>query len=103
MISSLTPEIATLLILCTASILGIYPIKKLIDVKEARHELRHGSPGFLRTISGWTIIVVWLVTTWFLATITGDWWATGDLEGALQRSGRRLELVLRILAALSND
>lgn len=103
MTASLAPEIATLLLICIATALGAYPIKKLIDVKEAKHELKHGSAGFIRAISGWTIIAIWLCATWFFATITGDWWATGDLAGAIQRSGRRLELILHILAALSDD
>lgn len=100
---SVGPAVATLLLVGFATCVGTYPIKKFIQIQEAKHELKRGSPGFFRTLSGWTIIVFWLVATWFLATITGDWWATGDLDGALARSGRRLELLLRILAALADD
>ncbi|MEM8791576.1 MAG: hypothetical protein AAGE80_08150 [Pseudomonadota bacterium] len=103
MFNSLGPIVSTLLLIGVATGLGAYPIKKLIQVQEAKHELRHGSPGFFRTMSGWIIIAVWFAAIWFFATITGDWWATGDLEGAIARSGRRLELILRILAALSDD
>jgi len=77
--------------------------KKLIQVREAKHELKHGTLGFAQTMSGWIIIVLWLAVTWFFATITGDWWATGDLEGAIVRSGKRLEVLLKILAALADD
>ena len=103
MAHSLGPIAATLLLICLATSLGTYPIKKFIQVQEAKHELKQGSAGFLRTISGWSIIAFWLAATWFFATITGDWWATGDLEGAIARSGRRLEVILHILAALADD
>lgn len=103
MFSQFGPTLATLLIICLAAVIGILPIRKLIQVHEAKHELKHGSAGFLRTMSGWIIIVVWLAATWFFATITGDWWATGDLGGAIERSWRRLELIIIILEALSDD
>ena len=103
MLEPIGPIIATLALICAAAGIGIFPIKKLIQVQEAKHELKHGSAGFLRTMSGWIIIAIWLAVTWFLATIVGDWWSTGDLGGAIQRSGRRLELLLHILEALSDD
>lgn len=97
------PFLAFLVLLGGASLLGLSPIRKLIQVREAKHELKHGSAGFLRTMSGWIIIAIWATGTWFVATIIGDWWATGDLDGAIARSGRRLEVLLRILAALADD
>lgn len=103
MLSSIGPIAATFLIFLLATSIGAIPIKKLIQVQEAKHELKQGSPGFFRTTSGWIIIAVWIFLTWFLATITGDWWATGDLAGAIERSLRRLEILLKILAALSDD
>ena len=103
MLSDLGPILSTLLIVGIASLVGVQPIKKLIQVNEAKHELKHGSAGFLRTMSGWIIIVVWLMATWFFATITGDWWATGDLEGAIERGWYRLELLLIMLEALADD
>lgn len=54
-------------------------------------------------MSGWTISVFRLVATWFFATIIGDFWASGDLNAAIDRSGRRLELLLRISAVLADD
>ena len=101
--SSISHLIAVFVLILTASLMGIYPIKKLIQVKEAKHELKHGSAGFLRTMSGWIIIAIWAAATWFFATIIGDWWATDDLSGAIVRSGRRLEILLRILEALGDD
>ena len=97
------PLVAVASLVFIASALGVAPIKKLIQVKEAKHELKHGSPGFIRSMSGWIIIAIWLAATWFLASIIGDWWAFGDLGAAVERSLARLELLLQILAALSDD
>lgn len=103
MTSPLGPALAFLALLGIATLLGMRPIRKLIEVQEAKHELKHGSAGFLRTMSGWIIIAVWALATWFFATIIGDWWSTDDLDGALARSLLRLELILQILAALADD
>ncbi len=103
MLNQLGPIIAVLLLICLAASVGAYPIKKLIRIQEAKHELRHGSPGFFRTMSGWIVIAVWVAVTWFFATIIGEWWAIEDLSAAIHRSGRRLELLLRILEALADD
>jgi hypothetical protein len=103
MVTSIGPLIATILLICSAAALGLYPIRKLIQVREAKHELKHGSAGFLRTMSGWIIIAIWLAAIWFIATILGDWWAFGNLDAALVRSLRRLELILIILEALGDD
>ncbi|MBM1218791.1 hypothetical protein JQU17_01170 [Ponticoccus sp. SC2-23] len=78
-------------------------MRKLIQVREAKHELKHGSAGFIRTTSGWFVIVLWLAFSWFGATVLGDWWATGDLEGAIDRGLIRLEILLEILAAFGDD
>ncbi|GLQ33999.1 hypothetical protein GCM10007939_02820 [Amylibacter marinus] len=103
MLSSTAALLATFLVLCTATSIGVFPIKKLIKVYEAKHELKQGSAGFIRSISGWMIIVLWLFASWYFATICGDWWITGDLDGAIERSFKRLEILLSILQALGND
>ncbi|MEM7508566.1 MAG: hypothetical protein AAF415_17685 [Pseudomonadota bacterium] len=103
MLDSLAPIVATALLICIAASLGTYPVKKLIQIREAKRELNRGSSGYILTISGWIIIAIWLIATWFFATITGDWWATGDLDGAIERSARRLELILRLLVAIADD
>ena len=97
------PFLAALVLLAVSALLGYRPVRKLIEVQEAKHELKHGSAGFLRSMSGWFVIVLWLAFTWFGATILGDWWATGDLEGAVERAWVRLQILLEILAALSDD
>lgn len=101
--AGLSPVIAALALIAGSAVLGIFPVKKLIQVREAKHELKHGSAGFIRTTSGWIIIAIWLALTWFAATILGDWSVTGDLAGAIDRGWLRLQIILEILAALGND
>ena len=78
-------------------------VVKIISIHEAKHELKQGSAGWIRSISGWTLVVAWLLVTWFLATIIGDWYISADLEGAIDRSWARLRIMLEILAALGSD
>lgn len=103
MIETLAPAFFALALLALSALIGMIPVKKLIQVREAKHELKQGSAGFLRTISGWTVIAFWLMGTWFFATIIGDWGATGDLEGAIARAWLRLRILLEIAAALAES
>ena len=104
LLSLAAPALAALALIAFGTLAGIPAVRKLIVVYEARHELRHGSTGWLRSIAGWSIIAFWLMTTWFLATIIGDWGATGDLEGAIGRSWLRLRILLEIaLAVMESD
>ena len=103
MFDALGPILAAILFIGIGASLGMYPVQKLIQIQEAKHELKQGSASFFRTTAGWMVIMLWLAAIWFVMTITGDWWATGDLDGAIERSGRRLQLLLRILAALGDD
>ena len=100
---TLAPFALAALLLCISTALGVLPIKKLISMREAKRELKHGSAGFLRSMSGWIIVALWLAFTWFCATILGDWHATDDLPGALDRAMLRLQILLEILAALGDD
>lgn len=101
--TSVLPLIGALALLALAALTGIAPMKKVNVMREARHELRHGSAGALRAIAGWSIIALWAITVWFLATILGDWHSTGDLEGALERAWIRLLVLLEILAAIADS
>jgi len=92
-------SIAVLFVAMTA--VGIYPVLRLIRIHEARHELKRGSASFLRSLAGWSVIALWIGATWFFATIIGDWWATDDLAGAVDRAMLRLYVLLEILAALA--
>ena len=96
----ISPLLAGLALLVASTIAGVLPVKKLIQVYEAKHELKHGSAGFLRTLSGWSIIALWLMAAWFFATIVGDWGASGDLEGAIDRSWLRLQVMIEIAVAI---
>lgn len=86
-----------------ASLNGVIPVKKLITMREARHELKQGSAGQLRGLAGWMFILLWAAATWFCATILGDWHTSGDLDGALERAMLRLRVLLEILAAFGDD
>lgn len=99
---SLGPLFAGLALFVTATAFGAGVMRKLVQVHEARHELKRGSAGFLRTIAGWSMIAFWAMSTWFVATIIGDWGVSGDLGGAVARSWLRLEILLHIASALGN-
>ncbi|MEP3947916.1 hypothetical protein [Ascidiaceihabitans sp.] len=103
MTSFFAPVLSGLVLLAVSTFVGMWPVVKLIKVREAKHELKQGSAGFLRTLSGWSVIAFWLMTTWFFATIIGDWGSTGDLDGAIERSWLRLRILLEIAAALADD
>ena len=94
------PLIAGFALFALATVVGVLPVRKLIQIREAKHELRHGSAGFIRTLAGWSAIALWLLATWFFATIVGDWGATGDLDGAIARSWLRLRIILEIAIAI---
>ena len=97
------PVIAGFALFFAATAIGMARVVKIITVYEAKHELKQGSAGWIRSISGWSMIVVWVLVTWFLATIIGDWFVSGDLEQAFDRSLVRLWVILEILAALGSD
>lgn len=97
------PFLSALVLFVTSTAVGIYPVRKIIQVREAKHELKQGSAGFLRSIGGWSIIFIWFGIVWFLATIVGDWGVTGDLAGAWDRGQVRLRILLEILAALAES
>lgn len=102
MLELVFPVLSALAVLAVAAVVGIWPAQKLIRVKEARHDLRQGSAGWLREIGGWAIIVAWVLSIWFCGTIIGDWAMTGDLDRALERSALRLQIILEVLAALGD-
>jgi len=102
MFDVLAPFLATIGLIALSAGVGILPMRKIVQMREARHELKHGSASFLRAMSGWLFIALWLTATWFCATIIGDWGVTGDLDGAIARSGRRLEILLHLLAAFAD-
>ncbi|WP_299546482.1 hypothetical protein [uncultured Tateyamaria sp.] len=94
------PALAALALLVCATAIGTPAMRKLITVYEAKHELKHGSAGWLRSIRGWSMVAFWLMTTWFVATIIGDWALNGDLGGAIDRGWLRLRILLEIAMAI---
>ncbi|MGJ8603339.1 MAG: hypothetical protein ACSHXH_04360 [Marivita sp.] len=99
----ISPLIAAGLLFAVSTVVGMANVVKIITIYEAKHELKQGSAGWIRSISGWTLVVFWLLITWFLATIIGDWHISGDLEQAIDRSALRLQIMLEIMAALGSD
>ncbi|MEM7723972.1 MAG: hypothetical protein AAF376_16605 [Pseudomonadota bacterium] len=93
--------LAGLALFAMATFIGMIPAKKLIDMNEAQHELRVGSANYLRRLAGWSVIGLWILATWFFATILGDWGVTGDFEDALERSYVRLLVLVEIAIALA--
>ncbi|ETA51614.1 hypothetical protein [Ponticoccus alexandrii] len=93
----------TALLLLLAALVGTGTVRKMIEVYEAKHELKQGSAGFFRMIRGWSRIGFWLLITWFLASVMGDWHRTDDLGGAIDRAQLRLYVMMEILAALAES
>jgi len=92
-----------LVVFALGTAIGIAPVRKLITVRETKHEMRQGSAGFLRGMAGWIVIALWIAAVWFFGTIIGDWAATGDLAGAVERAQLRLWILLELLSALSDQ
>lgn len=103
MMMPILPSLSAVALFVLSTIVGLPQIRKLITVREARHELRRGSASWIRGIAGWAAIAFWLMSVWFFATIIGDWGATGDLEAAIDRSWLRLRVLLEIAAALGDS
>ncbi|MFP7671985.1 hypothetical protein ACG74X_01380 [Marivita sp. S0852] len=99
----IAPLIAGMVLFAISTAIGMSQMVKIITIIEAKHELKQGSAGWIRALSGWTLVVFWLLITWFLATIIGDWYVSGDLEAAIDRSWLRLRIMLEIMAALGSD
>ncbi|MGB5865824.1 MAG: hypothetical protein WBG95_16165 [Sulfitobacter sp.] len=99
----LNPLIAGLILFVLFAVVGMIPMRRLIALHEAQHELRHGSASWIREVAGWTSIVLWLMLVWFVSTIIGDWAVSGDLDGAIARSWLRLRILLEIASALGDS
>jgi hypothetical protein len=85
----MSPLLATVILFVVSTGFGIGLVRRIVTEHESRHELRHGSAGFLRAAAGWGWVCLWLGLSWYLASIIGDWSATGDLEGAINRDWLR--------------
>jgi hypothetical protein len=99
----LEPMIAALILFGLSTAIGMFNVVKIITIYEAKHELRHGSAGWIRAISGWSLIIIWVLVTWFLSTIIGNWYISGDLEGAMERAELRFWVMLEIISAVADS
>ena len=99
MLINLSVLVAAAVLFAFSTYLGLIPVHRMIQRREARHELRLGSASYLRRMGGLLFVFVWIITVVFLSTILGDWGTTGDLEAALDRASLRLGLLLRFAAS----
>ena len=99
----LGPIIAAGVLFAISTLVGLLNVRKIVQVYEAKHELKQGSAGAIRTISGWSVVAFWLLATWFCATVIGDWHASGDLQAAIDRSWLRLRVILEIAIAIADS
>lgn len=103
LIHSPGPPLAALMLLALSTVIGMAQVAKIIKVYEAKHELKHGSAGFIRGVAGWSLVAFWVMAVWFVATVIGDWWVTEDLAGAMDRAWLRLRILLEIAAAIAES
>lgn len=99
----LLPLGALAVALALGAIMGVVPTRRLITIREAKHELKQGSASRLREMGGWVFAAMWLLVLWFVGSVVGDWIRLGDLDAALTRSELRLRIVADILLALASD
>jgi len=94
------PALSALGLMLIATAAGVPAMRKLIMVYEAKHELKEGSAGWLRTLRGWSLVAFWLMITWYVASIIGDWGVHGDLGDAIDRGWLRLHILFEIAMAI---
>ncbi|MBB5515277.1 hypothetical protein FHS89_001287 [Rubricella aquisinus] len=97
------PALSVLVLLAVSTLIGLGQVRKTISIFEANHDLKKDSAGWLRSVTGWLVIVIWLSFTWLIATVIGDWAVTGDLDAAVDRGTVRLWVLLELLSALSDS
>jgi hypothetical protein len=79
---------------------GVLPVRKVIQIAEARTELKVASPSLFRRLRGWSFIVLWALVTGYSGSFIGDWIKAGDLDGAIDRTLSRLRIVVEILVVI---
>ena len=100
MLTNASVLIAATILFSFSTYLGLIPVHRMIQRREAQHELRWGSASYVRRMGGLFIIFVWVITVIFLSMIIGDWGVTGDLDAALDRAGLRIGLLIKMAASL---
>lgn len=100
MLTNASVFVAVAILYGFSTFLGLIPVHRMIQRREAQHELRWGSASYFRRMGGLFLVFLWIITITFLSTVIGDWGATGDLDAALARAGRRIGLLIRFAASL---
>lgn len=100
MLTNISVLVAAAVLFAFSTYLGLIPVHRMIQRREAQHELRLGSASYFRRMGGLFFVFIWIITVIFLSTILGDWGATGDLEAAMDRAGLRIGLLLQFAASL---
>lgn len=97
------PYLSVIVLFAAATIFGMQPIHKIIEMREARHELKQGSAGWIRSLSGWSFVAFWIVGTGAFAGFLADWAQKGDLSMAIAQSGNPLNILSDIAATIAGD
>ena len=100
MLAETSPLFAAAALFGLSTYFGLIPIYRLIQMHEARHELRQGSASQLRRAGGWVVVALWLATVMWCAVFLGDWWATGDYIAASDRAWLRIGLLAKLAASV---
>ena len=77
----------------------LLPVHRMIQRREAHHELRSGSASYLRRMGDAILFVTWIIVVLCLSSILGDWAVTGDLDAAMDRAGRRAAVLFKLAAS----
>lgn len=78
------------------ALIGIWPIRKSIDIMEGKRGMQAGAPSLLRRMRGWSFVGVWGLLLLFVGAFYGDWAKTGDLDGAAMRAMERSRFVTEL-------
>lgn len=96
----MTPLVYAALTLGLVALIGIWPMRKLVEIVEGQRAMQSGAPSLLRRLRGWSFIAIWGLGTLYAGTFLGDWARTGDLSGASERALARLRIVVEVIAMI---
>ena len=101
-------ETATLVFLSVLAFAGFWlagmaPVRMLVMAREGSSEFGRGTPSRLRRLRGYGVFATWMILAATAASFLADWAVHGDPGAAAARLGDRLEVVIHILSALSDD
>ncbi|HMB12788.1 MAG TPA: hypothetical protein VKN37_02175 [Roseovarius sp.] len=94
----MTPLVYALATFGIVAVIGVWPMRKLVEIVEGQRAMQSGAPSLLRRLRGWSFIAIWGLGTLYAGTFLGDWARTGDLSGASDRALSRLRIVVEVIA-----